>query len=348
MRKVGLNGNNLPYQYNTWPIIKLEIVNNSLDEIKCQLPVGDNDDPILYLVSGEYESEDQKFKILTAESDNTSEFKLKVPNKDGNIFPFYFKINYNRRHRFLEKADNPDTSRMNKMSKFDNIFPFNQILIETVTSATVWNSTSQLKYLGNTSIDEGKDFNLQLGVVKDIIGETVYGFVKLPIEKAGNDNYQTASYPLGLDGGIQQVKTFLQYLDTLKFLNSMDVIETNDTEVVNVIQFHTEGANTILQEDIQNLYSISYTYDEATKLTQAASSFVQGYPIYFVFQEAIFEEGVTNKFQLALQGIELSDNVYKTKIVTPSEPIWCYAYDHTSNSFFSSAYASAFKDIIEG
>ncbi|HAS46083.1 MAG TPA: hypothetical protein DCS93_36720 [Microscillaceae bacterium] len=346
---IQLNGASTAYQYQNWPIIRLEVINNSLTDIKCQLPIGSNTDPILYLVTGAFKSDKNKFKILNAAGSNTNEFSLKVPEKDKQVFSYHFKITYNKRHRTLETPNgNISTGIFNRLGRYDNIFPFNQISVHSTEQGnTIWHTQGELRYLGNTSITDGKDVNLQIGAAKDTIGETMYGFVKLPTEVGGKDNYQVASYPLGLDGGEQQVATFLHYLDSLKFLNSANPVPVNDPHVVDVIKFHTQAAETILQEDVQHLYSVSYTHDEATALTQAASIFDQRYPIYFVFQEGVYPKGAINKFKLALQGVvhDPTTNVYQTQIVSTTEPIWCYAFDDTSNSFFSSAYAAAFKNL---
>ncbi|OJJ15926.1 hypothetical protein BKI52_37030 [marine bacterium AO1-C] len=351
--KIKLNGDDVDYAYHGWPIVR--IPSDALAEIRCQLPPGNNGQPMLYLSSGAYPdigtppvADSNQFKVPVV-GNNTGEFLLKVPKQGAQVFPFHFKIAYNKRYAIPPVFDNAaDTGIMRKMAKYDTIFPFNQIPIYPVANSTVWNTTSNLKYLGLTSLDPitPQDFNLQIGVAKDSIGETRYGFVKLPIEIRGMDSYNAFSHPLGLEGGKSNQRTLLHYFLSLGVLQ--DITKETDAGLagVDLLRFDLPLLHSTFQSTMDQFYSISYTTAEAEVLNTLAttSKFIAGYPVYFVFQNGEYNSGVTNKFKLALQGVVKDESgAYRTHIAAPTSDIWCYAFSGNPKNFFTDAYAKAWQ-----
>ncbi|EAY24167.1 S8 family serine peptidase [Microscilla marina] len=356
--QIQLNGASMPYEYHGWPIVRVPIIGNAPTELGCQLPIGNNSHPILHLVSGAYQTSGNassttarlQFKLLASATgaNTTQEFLLQAPKQGNHIFPFYFRITYSKRYSTPDAIDAViNQGAMNKIARYDAIFPFGQIPLYPVPNATVWNSSSYLKYLGLTSLSsEGQDFNLQLGAAQDTIGETVYGVVKLPSEVGGVDAYNTFTYPLGLEGGKNNQPTILHHLTSLNVLAAV----TTETDVglagVQLLKLGVPTGNASLQATMANFYSVSYTTAEANALRAAAEVFVTGYPVYFMFQEGTYGTEVTNKFKLALQGIVKStEGVYQTQVVAPDTDIWCYAFKENSKNFFTNAYATAYGQL---
>lgn len=344
------------YHDHGWPILALKAgvdipADTTADKvtIRIALPVGDNNDPVLYLAGAAFAADFPgyalKFAILNPlPGPVTNAFELGVHNDktDGIVLPAAIRIVYARRYA---GASNPvfPAARPLKDDLIDTLLsPDSPALVPPAAGMTTWDTNAELRYIGWTS-KTGFDFTVRAGRAQDDFGEIAFAYAEGPAELHGGTSARAIHMSIDLGKGKAKTRSFYEHLKNVG-LARLTRVPTNSgppIPALRVQSVHDNFSISVFDKSADNLFSIAYSTAEATAIRGVTSQFVAGAPLSFA---AINHEMTENGDQfpyfsmnLGVLGSAVAGNTFEVRRIDTGVKL--YSFD--GRNYFSAAYTNA-------
>jgi hypothetical protein len=368
-----LNFNNttntmVPKEYHTegWPILTLSTADftagtGDFIKAKFELPQGDNLYPGLFLSGASFFADGlnykNKFQVLTTASSYTNAFELSIGNlgSPATVLPFIIKLSYTRRYDIDNLPAIPSVlTRPWKDDYLDNILCINETNITppssdpTYIKSAKWNTYSELKYIGWTSL-KGFDLAIRSGVAKESIGNTLYCFSYGASELEDATSFSGTHSNLVLEKGLSTLHSVFYALKekTIIDFSYYEIpVSSANIKTINVASNNDNLSIDILNKSGDDFFSVSLDSTSYASIQSAISTnFLANATVYLVAYNHQLNADNLNYpyyvFEIGLNAVsQTSNNV--SRINTTIK-----VYSINGKNYFTEAYADALKTLID-